>query len=127
MPLKGVYAVKTLTQSSKSVLIEKSFRVGHQYVTNLNNLKGGRVLEVVETRTTKILLDMKELGMPFPKLCISDGALGFWKAIRQVYPAAAQQRFFWVCTTGNFLDKQPKSIQTRVQSLLFMPKLSDKQ
>jgi transposase len=33
-------------------LDEKSFRAGHQYVTTLNDLKGGRVLEVVQTRTT---------------------------------------------------------------------------
>ncbi|AOS82892.1 ISL3 family transposase [Chlorobaculum limnaeum] len=33
-------------------LDEKSFRAGHQYVTILNDLKGGRVLEVVQSRTT---------------------------------------------------------------------------
>ncbi|NTW32220.1 MAG: transposase, partial [Bacteroidetes bacterium] len=32
---------------------EKSFRAGHQYVTTLNDLKGGRVLEVVQTRTNE--------------------------------------------------------------------------
>nr|WP_225739389.1 ISL3 family transposase [Chlorobium phaeovibrioides] len=32
---------------------EKSFRAGHQYVTIMNDLDGGRVLDVVETRTTK--------------------------------------------------------------------------
>jgi len=32
---------------------EKSFRAGHQYVTLMNDLDGGRVLDVVETRTTK--------------------------------------------------------------------------
>ncbi len=32
---------------------EKSFRAGHRYVTTLNDLKGGRVLDVVETRTIK--------------------------------------------------------------------------
>jgi len=34
-------------------LDEKSFRVDHQYVTTLNDLDEGRVLEVVETRTTE--------------------------------------------------------------------------
>ena len=34
-------------------LDEKSFRAGHQYITTLNDLDEGRVLEVVETRTTE--------------------------------------------------------------------------
>jgi len=34
-------------------LDEKSFRAGHQYVTTLNDLDEGRVLEVVETRSSE--------------------------------------------------------------------------
>lgn len=34
-------------------LDEKSFRAGHQYVTTLNDLDGGRILEVLETRTAE--------------------------------------------------------------------------
>ena len=54
----------------------------------------------------EVLRDLKERGMPSPKLCIGDGALGFWKAIRQVYPAADHQRC-WVHKTANVLDKLP--------------------
>ena len=64
----------------------------------------------------EVLRDPKERGrMPSPKLCIGDGALGFWKAIRQVYPAADHQRC-WVHKTANVLDKLPKSVQTSAKA-----------
>jgi putative transposase len=52
------------------------------------------------------------------KLCISDGALGFWKSLRQVYPTAKHQR---CCDykTANVLDKMPKSIQLSAKSLIY--------
>ena len=65
----------------------------------------------------EILRDLKERGMPSPNLCIGDGALGFWKAIRQVYPATEHQRC-WVHKTANVLDKMPKSIQSSAKSLI---------
>lgn len=65
----------------------------------------------------EVLRDLKERGMPSPKLCIGDGALGFWKAIRQVYPATDHQRC-WVHKTANVLDKMPKSIQSSAKGLI---------
>ena len=65
----------------------------------------------------ELLRDLKERGMPSPKLCIGDGALGFWKAIGQVYPTAERQRC-WVHKTANVLDKMPKSIQSSAKSLI---------
>jgi len=47
-----------------------------------------------------------------PKLGIGDGALGFWKALRKVYPDARQQRC-WVHKTANVLNKLPKGIQAK--------------
>jgi transposase-like protein len=65
----------------------------------------------------EILRGLKERGMSSPNLCIGDGALGFWKAIRQVYPAAEHQRC-WVHKTANVLDKMPKSVQPSAKSLI---------
>ena len=58
-----------------------------------------------------LLLDVKARGLVIgPKLATGDGALGFWKAIGQVYPACREQRC-WVHKTANVLDKLPKRLQ----------------
>jgi putative transposase len=45
-----------------------------------------------------LLLDCKARGLiRAPKLAVGDGALGFWKALRQVYPTTREQRC-WVHT-----------------------------
>ena len=64
-----------------------------------------------------LLRDLKRQGMPSPKLCIGDGALGFWKAVVDVYPQADHQRC-WVHKTANILDKMPKSAQHRAKALI---------
>ena len=44
----------------------------------------------------EVLLDLKRRGLETgPELAVGDGALGFWKALRQVYPDAREQRC-WV-------------------------------
>jgi transposase-like protein len=59
----------------------------------------------------ELLLDVKARGLTIdPKLATGDGALGFWKAIAQVYPHTREQRC-WVHKTANVLDKLPKQIQ----------------
>ena len=50
-----------------------------------------------------------------PKLAIGDGALGFWKALKQIYPNTPQQRC-WVHRTRNVLDKLPKSLQKEAKT-----------
>ena len=52
-----------------------------------------------------------------PKLAIADGALGFWKALPQVFPTTTAQRC-WVHKTANVLDKMPKSVQPRAKTLI---------
>ena len=47
-----------------------------------------------------------------PELAVGDGALGFWKALRQVYGIAREQRC-WVHKTGNVLNKLPNSPLTK--------------
>lgn len=52
-----------------------------------------------------------------PKLAIGDGALGFWKALMQVYPSTRGQRC-WVHKTANALNKLPKATQPGAKSAL---------
>jgi len=66
----------------------------------------------------ELLLELQERGMTIdPKLAIADGALGFWKALPQVFPTTKTQRC-WVHKTANVLDKLPKRVQPRAKTLL---------
>ena len=64
-----------------------------------------------------LLRDLKQRGMPAPVLAIGDGALGFWAALREVYPEAREQRC-WVHKIANVLDKLPKRLQARAKEML---------
>jgi transposase-like protein len=64
-----------------------------------------------------LLRDLKRRGLSAPKLAIADGALGFWAALRQVYPKTQEQRC-WVHKIANVLDKLPKRLQPRAKSHL---------
>ena len=65
-----------------------------------------------------LLLDCKQRGLAIdPKLAVADGALGFWKALPQVYPTTREQRC-WVHKTANVLDKMPKCVQAKAKSML---------
>src|SRR5690606_20723633 len=64
-----------------------------------------------------VLRDLKRRGMPAPKLAVADGALGFWAALRDVYPETEEQRC-WVHKLANVLDKLPKRLQPRAKSHL---------
>ena len=66
----------------------------------------------------EILLDLKRRGLQIgPKLAVGDGALGFWAALREVYPGCREQRC-WVHKTANVLDKMPKSVQGKAKAML---------
>jgi putative transposase len=65
-----------------------------------------------------LLLDVKTRGLKLdPKLAIGDGALGFWKALKQIYPKTREQRC-WVHKTANVLDKMPKRLQVEAKQKL---------
>jgi len=64
-----------------------------------------------------LLRDLQQRGMPAPKLATGDGALGFWAALRQVYPTTEEQRC-WVHKIANVLDKLPKRTQPRAKEML---------
>jgi putative transposase len=55
-----------------------------------------------------LLRDCKRRGMAAPVLAVGDGALGFWKAVREVFPETAEQRCWWH-KIGNVLAALPKS------------------
>lgn len=65
-----------------------------------------------------LLLDVKARGLAIdPKLATGDGALGFWKAIGQVFSTTREQRC-WVHKTANVLDKLPKRLQPEAKDKL---------
>jgi putative transposase len=61
-----------------------------------------------------LLRYLKKRGMRAPELAIGDGALGFWVAVRDVFPATRHQRD-WVHKTSNVLDRLPKSVHARAK------------
>jgi len=63
----------------------------------------------------EVLLDLKQRGLNIaPKLAIGDGAMGFWAAIREVYPTTKMQRC-WVHKTMNLLNCFPKAMHEKVK------------
>jgi putative transposase len=66
----------------------------------------------------ELLLDLKRRGLAIsPQLAVADGALGFWKAIDEVWPKTRGQRC-WVHKTANVLNKLPKSLHTKAKRAL---------
>src|SRR4051795_1928599 len=66
----------------------------------------------------ELLLDCEAGGLEIePSLAIGDGALGFWKAMRQVWETTTEQRC-WVHKMANVLDKLPKGTQPKAKRML---------
>ncbi len=64
----------------------------------------------------EVLLDLKRRGLRLdPRLAVGDGALGFWKALPQVFGETRVQRC-WVHKTANVLNKLPKHLQPKAKS-----------
>jgi transposase-like protein len=66
---------------------------------------------------SELLRDLKRRGMRAPVLAIGDGALGFWGALREVFPESREQRC-WVHKIANVLDAVPSSLQPKVKAAL---------
>jgi putative transposase len=65
-----------------------------------------------------LLLNLQHRGLTMgPDLATGDGALGFWKALPQVYDPTKGQRC-WVHKTANVLNKLPKSLQAKAKARL---------
>jgi transposase-like protein len=56
-----------------------------------------------------LLRDCRRRGMTAPVLAVGDGALGFWKAIREVFPDTREQRCWWH-KQANVLAALPKLV-----------------
>jgi len=66
----------------------------------------------------EMLLDLRRRGLTIgPELAVADGALGFWKALEEVWPKTRGQRC-WVHRTANVLNKLPKSQQAKAKRAL---------
>jgi transposase-like protein len=66
----------------------------------------------------ELLVDAQSRGLSqAPMLATGDGALGFWKALRQVFPATMAQRC-WVHKTANVLDKLPRAQRISAKNIL---------
>ncbi len=65
-----------------------------------------------------VLLELKQRGLTTaPKLAIGDEAIGFWSALREVFPETRTQR----CTvhkTANVLNQLPKKVQPQAKGML---------
>jgi len=59
----------------------------------------------------ELLIDLRQRGLRIaPELAVGDGALGFWKALDEIFPGTRHQRC-WCHKVSNVLDKVAKSIQ----------------
>jgi putative transposase len=63
----------------------------------------------------ELLVGLKARGLAIaPELGVGDGALGFWKALEEVFPSTRHQRC-WVHKAANILNKLPKSLQANAR------------
>jgi putative transposase len=64
----------------------------------------------------ELLVDLKARGLCVaPQIAVGDGALGFWKALEEVFPATRHQRC-WQHKLVNILNKVPKSVQPNMKA-----------
>jgi len=64
----------------------------------------------------ELLVDIKARGLSVPpEIAVGDGAMGFWKALDEVFPGTRHQRC-WVHKTANVLNKFPKSMHPAVKA-----------
>lgn len=65
----------------------------------------------------ELLRDLKDRGLAAPALATGDGALGFWAALRDVFPETREQAC-WVHKTARVLDALPKRRHERAKAAL---------
>ncbi|NDW07901.1 IS256 family transposase [Jiella pacifica] len=64
----------------------------------------------------ELLVDLKARGLAIaPELAVGDGAMGFWKALDEIFPGTKHQRC-WVHKVTNVLNKVPKSVQPNMKA-----------
>ena len=65
----------------------------------------------------EVLRGLRDRGLAAPVLAVGDGALGFWGALREVFPKTREQRC-WVHVTRNVLDALPKRLHSEAKEAL---------
>jgi transposase-like protein len=65
----------------------------------------------------ELLRDCRRRGMGAPVVMVGDGALGLWRALREVFPATREQRC-WVHKVVNVLNALPKSVHAGARRAL---------
>jgi putative transposase len=66
----------------------------------------------------EFLVEIKRRGLSIaPHIAVGDGALGFWKALDELFPGTHHQRC-WLHKTANVLNKVPKSVQPSMKAAL---------
>src|SRR5512133_1806929 len=65
----------------------------------------------------ELLRDLRRRGMGAPVVMVGDGALGLWRALREVFPATREQRC-WVHKVANVLSALPKGVQAGARKSL---------
>lgn len=64
----------------------------------------------------ELLVALKARGLSIlPRVAVGDGALGFWKALEQIFPSTRHQRC-WQHKVLNVLNKAPKSVQSNMKN-----------
>ena len=109
----GVHLKIRLEEAKASVLVVMGVRVdGSKELIAMDS--GYR--ESAESWAS-LLRDAARRGMRAPVLAVGDGALGFRKALREVFPETREQRC-WVHKSANVLDSLPKSAQPAAKSAI---------
>jgi putative transposase len=65
----------------------------------------------------KLLRDLKNRGLTFPRLTVADGHLGLWAALGEIHPTGEEQRC-WNHKITNVLDDLPQKAQPKAGELL---------
>ncbi len=65
----------------------------------------------------ELLRDLRRRGMGAPVVMVGDGALGLWRALREVFPATREQKC-WVHKVRNVLNALPKSVHAGARRAL---------
>ncbi len=65
----------------------------------------------------ELLRDLRRRGMGAPVVMVGDGALGLWRALREVFPATREQKC-WVHKVRNVLNALPKSAHASARRAL---------
>ena len=63
----------------------------------------------------ELLVGLKARGLSIaPEIAVGDGALGFWRALEEIFPSTRHQRC-WQHKLVNILNKVPKSVQPNMK------------